>query len=241
MNIAVILAGGVGSRVGAGVPKQFVEVLGCPVICYTLEHFQNHPEIDAIEIVCVAPYMKLMRQIVSEYGFTKVRWIVEGGSTFQYSVRNGIFNLRDKLQDDDIVLLHYAVSPLVCANAVHDGIALAKEHGNAVGEVPMVLCTCLKEDEKQNFSDRPYKRELIAAINSPLCFKFALIYECYQRAERENIFDKIEPHTPLLLFYLGYRLYFYKSSTAQIKITYKEDLDLLAGCLYLKQQGKPQV
>ena len=83
MNIAVILAGGVGSRVGAGMPKQFVKILGKPVIVYTIEAFQKHEDIDAIEVVCVKSHIDYMKELVDTYGLSKVKWITEGGADFQ--------------------------------------------------------------------------------------------------------------------------------------------------------------
>ena len=86
MNIAIILAGGIGSRVGAETPKQFIEVLGKPIIAYTIEKFQNHREIDAIEVVCLDAYKEKCIELCSKY--TKVKWIVSGGKDFQHSVLN---------------------------------------------------------------------------------------------------------------------------------------------------------
>ena len=113
MNIAVILAGGVGSRVGAGMPKQFVKILGKPVIVYTIEAFQKHEDIDAIEVVCVKSHIDYMKELVDTYGLSKVKWITEGGADFQGSVLNGINNLQDKCSEDDIVLVHFGASPFV--------------------------------------------------------------------------------------------------------------------------------
>ena len=113
MNIAVILAGGVGSRVGAGMPKQFVKILDKPVIVYTIEAFQKHEDIDAIEVVCVKSHIDYMRELVDTYGLSKVKWITEGGADFQGSVLNGINNLQDKCSENDIVLVHFGASPFV--------------------------------------------------------------------------------------------------------------------------------
>ena len=92
MNIAVILAGGVGARLGADKPKQFIEVLGKPVLFYTIEKFQNHPEIDAIEIVCLASYQESLKKMVADFGLSKVRWMAAGGKNFQESVMQGVFH-----------------------------------------------------------------------------------------------------------------------------------------------------
>ncbi|MEE0901100.1 MAG: 2-C-methyl-D-erythritol 4-phosphate cytidylyltransferase, partial [Methanobrevibacter sp.] len=131
MNVPIILAGGVGSRVGADRPKQFIEVLGKPILVYTIEAFQNHPEIDAIEVVCIESHMDYLRELVEEYNLDKVKWITKGGVDFQHSVINGVKNLKGKIDDDDIVLVHYGASPFVQADIISDAIRVCKEKGNS--------------------------------------------------------------------------------------------------------------
>ena len=103
MNVAIILAGGRGTRVGADVPKQFVEVLGRPVLSYTIERFQRHPEVDAIEVVCRPGWKSELKRICEDGDFNKVRWVAEGGATFQESVMSGLNHLDSKICDDDVV------------------------------------------------------------------------------------------------------------------------------------------
>ena len=111
MNTAIILAGGVGNRLGAGIPKQFIKILGKPVLAYTIEVFQEHEEIDAVEVVCHKEWKDYLQEMVDEYGLDKVRWVADGGSSFQESVMNGVYYLEDKIQPDDIVLVHFGASP----------------------------------------------------------------------------------------------------------------------------------
>ena len=103
MNVPIILAGGVGSRVGADRPKQLIDILGKPVLVYTNEAFQNHPEKDAIEVVCIKSHINYLKGLVEKYNLDKVKWITPGGEDFQHSVINGVNNLKGKLSDDDIV------------------------------------------------------------------------------------------------------------------------------------------
>ena len=112
-NVGIILAGGVGSRVGADCPKQFIEIQGKPILVYTIEKFQNHSQIDAIEVVCVASHIEYMKELVERYQLTKVKWIVEGGVDFQHSVIQGINHLKGILDENDQVLIHYGASPFV--------------------------------------------------------------------------------------------------------------------------------
>lgn len=129
MHVAVILAGGVGTRIGGPVPKQFIEVLGKPVMAYTLEVFQNDPDIDAMEIVCAPERMEQVKAMVETYGITKVRWYAPGGATFQDSTVNGLFRLKGELQPEDIVLVQFAVSPMVTDEIIRDAIRVCELHG----------------------------------------------------------------------------------------------------------------
>lgn len=136
MNIAMILAGGVGSRVGAGIPKQFINVLGKPVIAYTIEIFQQNKNIDYIEVVCHPKWKEKMNEIIQQYNLTKVKWIVDGGSTFQESVINGKDYLEGKISEDDTVMIHYGGSPFTSQKIVEDVLKKTQEFGMAASCTP---------------------------------------------------------------------------------------------------------
>ena len=166
MNIAVILAGGVGSRVGAGMPKQFVKILGKPVIVYTIEAFQKHEDIDAIEVVCVKSHIDYMKELVDTYGLSKVKWITEGGADFQGSVLNGINNLQDKCSEDDIVLVHFGASPFVEGDIIADAVRVCKIKGNAISTTPFYLLSGVKDDDEK--TTKWIDRDTIACMNLSL-------------------------------------------------------------------------
>lgn len=233
MNIAIILAGGVGTRVGAEVPKQYIKIMGKQIMVYTLEKFENNPNIDAIELVCIKGDIPYVESIVKEYNITKVRWYTEGGSTFQESTMNGIFNLKDKVADDDIVLIQFAVSPMITDEIIDDSINVCKKYGNAVAADEMIMCTCIKDDEYS--SSQSILRETLIGQNAPWTFKYDLVRSAYEEAIEKNILDALEPHTTSLMFALGKKIYFSKSATSNIKITRKEDLDLFEGYLLLQK------
>lgn len=234
MNIAIILAGGVGTRVGAEVPKQYIKIMGKPIMVYTLEKFENNPNIDAIELVCIKGDIPYVEGIVKEYNITKVRWYAEGGSTFQESTMNGIFNLKDKVADNDIVLIQFAVSPMISDEIIDDSICVCKKYGNAVAADEMIMCTCIKDDEYS--SSQSILRETLVGLNAPWTFKYDLVCRAYEEAIEKNILDSLEPHTTSLMFALGKKIYFSKSATSNIKITRKEDLDLFEGYLLLQEK-----
>ena len=106
-NYVVLLAGGVGNRMGTATPKQFLEVDGKPIIVYTIERFQRNPQIEKIVVVCVKDWMEYLCSLVKTYSLTKVEWITEGGKTGHDSIRNGVFFLKDKIKPDDFIILIY--------------------------------------------------------------------------------------------------------------------------------------
>ena len=201
MNIAVILAGGVGSRVGAGMPKQFVKILGKPVIVYTIEAFQKHEDIDAIEVVCVKSHIDYMKELVDTYGLSKVKWITEGGADFQGSVLNGINNLQDKCSEDDIVLVHFGASPFVEGDIIADAVRVCKIKGNAISTTPFYLLSGVKDDDEK--TTKWIDRDTIACMNSPHAFRYGYIRDIYKRAVETGVIKEVEPHTTTLMYKMG--------------------------------------
>ena len=234
MNVAVILAGGVGSRLGAGKPKQFVEVLGKPVLVYTIEAFQNHDEIDAIEIVCVKSHLNYMMKLINTYKLDKVKWVTEGGVDFQASVLNGIMNLDDKCSSDDVVLVHFGASPFVEGDIISDAIKVCKEKGNAISTTPFYVLAGIKDNDEQ--SSTWIDRDTIACMSSPHAFRYGFVKELYEDAIAMGTINEVEPHTTTLMYKMGKAIYFSKGSQVNVKITTKEDLSLLEGYVLMKQR-----
>lgn len=133
---AIIIAGGVGSRMGQKIPKQFINVGEKPVIVYTLEAFQNHPLVDAIEVVCLDGWEQVLLAYARQYKIDKLKWVVKGGASGQESIRNGVFNLEGKLSEDDICIVHDGVRPMLDPEVITDVIRVAQSHGNAVTSMP---------------------------------------------------------------------------------------------------------
>ncbi len=233
MNIAVILAGGIGSRMGMQTPKQFIEVLSKPVIAYTIEAFQNHSQIDAIEIVCLASHIDYLKTIVEKYGFTKVKWIAEGGEDFQHSVMNGTNYLDGKVKDDDNLLFHFGASPFVSDEIISDAARVCKEKGNAISTTPFYLLSGMKDTAE--CSTTYINRETLVCMNSPHAFKYGFIRDMYKEAIETGVINEVEPHTTTLMYKMGKPIYFSLGSQTNIKLTTKEDLDLFEGYVLLKR------
>ena len=133
MNIALLTAGGTGNRMGQDIPKQFMTIDNVPVIIYTLKAFQEHPEIDAISVVCLQGWEVVLQAYANQFNITKLKWIFEGGDSNQHSILNGLQGLKSEgCQDDDIILVHDGVRPLVSERIISENIATCKEYGYAV-------------------------------------------------------------------------------------------------------------
>lgn len=238
MNIGVILAGGTGTRVGADIPKQFIKVLDKPILAYTLDNFQNDDLIDAIEVVCHKDWVNEVQLICDKYGITKLKWLTTGGGTFQESTLNGIYNLRDKIGPEDIVVVSFGVSPFTLPDIIDDSIRVAREHGNAISAEDSPLCTCIKDDEQGTTQN--LIRETIKGFSNPWTFRYGELVEAYDEVIRRGILNDLEPHTTSVYLALGKRLWFSKSSGYNFKITLKEDLDKFEGLLLLKQKREAE-
>jgi len=237
MNYVIIIAGGVGSRLGASVPKQFVEVLGKPVIAYTMEHFQNHSEIDAIELVCVDGYQDYLKGIAERYGITKVIKIVKGGSEYERSIMNGVAGLEGIAKPEDLVMIHWAASPFLSEEIITDNIRVCKEKGNAITASYSYL---LYGSNDGDCAKKAINRESFMTLSAPQSFLYKNIVDLYKQVEEKNLFETVEErHTTFFMAELGIPLYFSKGNHTNIKITTKEDIDLFLGYL-LAQKYKEE-
>lgn len=236
MNYCIVIAGGVGNRLGASVPKQFVEVIGKPIIAYTMEHFQSHPEVDAIELVCVDGYQEHLKSIVDKFGITKVIKIVKGGSEYERSIMNGVAGLAGIAKPNDVVMIHWAASPFISQEMITDNIRVCKEKGNAITASYSYL---LYGSNDGDCAKKAINRESFMTLSAPQSFLYKNIVDLYRQIEEKNLFDTIEEHhTTVFMAELGIPLYFSKGSHTNIKITTKEDLDLFRG--YILNQQYPE-
>lgn len=226
-NYVILLAGGVGKRMGADIPKQFMEVDGKPIIVYSIENFQRCPQIEKIVVVCVKDWIDHLRELVAKYALTKVEWIIPGGDTGHDSIRNGVFFLKDKIEPCDYVIVHDAVRPILPQKAIDEVLRVAHENGNASSSIvchPPIVYT---EDGKSGITDVDREHVMLAA--SPQVYNYALALKCYEKAEQENKHNFT--FTSSLLIHYGERVYFAKGTTSNIKVTKKEDLALFGALL----------
>ena len=222
----LLMAGGVGNRVGAGIPKQFIEILGKPVIAYTMEVFEKHPEIDGIELVCVKGFEDKLRKIAEQAGISKLIKIVEGGHDYEHSIINGVKGFEGIADSSDVILIHWAASPFVSDEIISDNIRVCKEKGNAISACKPFL---LYGNKNGDHADTVIDRDTFMSMTAPHSFLFENIKQMYADCEAQGLFDKLEAHTTNFMAALNIPIYFSKGNQTNIKITTKEDLMLFKG------------
>ena len=221
MNTALIFAGGAGRRMhSAGKPKQFLELHGKPIIIHTLEHFERHPEIDAIAVVCIAGWIDYLKDLLIRFHIKKVRWIVPGGETSQESTRAGLGILEANCDPrDTIVLIHDGVRPLITEKLISDNIAAVKEYGNAITAAPAIE-TIITVDGNEDVTEL-IDRQSCRLARAPQSFYLSDIIAMHQKAMADN-YDKMIDSASLMIHY-GVKLHLVEGPAENIKITTPSD------------------
>lgn len=223
MNILLLLAGGVGTRIGADIPKQFIEVNSIPIIVYTLKKFQDLEQIDSICVVSHSDWINRVWDYRSKYELDKIKWVVPGGRTGLESVKNGI-DILDDMDGSSIVLIHDAVRPFVTPKAILDNIRTAEEHNVAVTSVPCVE-TLVKVDSHCKSTEQ-IPRDGLMRVMTPQSFRLSLLRDLLKD---EDVVSCEYPSTFALFMSKGNAVYCSYGSERNIKITYPEDVDYLKG------------
>ena len=222
MNIAVILAGGSGSRLGGALPKQFLKVDGKEIIAYTIEAFERNPHIDEIAIVSRAEYVEQMREIVTRNQYRKVRKILKGGKE-RYD--SSLAAINAYAHPDDVLLLHDGVRPMVSQRIIGDCIKAMGEY-DAVGVAVATTDTIVQVDGRGCIVATP-ARSSLRNMQTPQCFRLGLIREAYRRALSDPAFVTTDDCGVVARYMSGQPVFIVEGEASNIKVTYKEDLALM--------------
>lgn len=225
MNVAIIIAGGVGSRMGQEIPKQFINVGEKPVIVYTLEAFQEHPLVDAIEVGCLAGWEQVLRAYARQYKIDKLKWVVKGGASGQESIRNGVYNFEGVLAEDDICIVHDGVRPMLDPEVITDVVRVAKERGNAVTSMPYNEQIFLVDKKDSATTTQYIPRETLRRVSTPQAYRFGLLDSKYHEAFEKGVGIDGSNYTNTMMVQLGVRLNFAVGSDRNIKLTTPENLE----------------
>lgn len=233
VNVALIIAGGRGVRTNQDIPKQFLNVNDKPIIIYTLQAFQNHPDIDVIMVVCIDGWQEMLTAYAKQFGITKLKWIVSGGQNGQASIRNGVYELAKQCAEDDIVLIHDAIRPNISQEIISGCIEKCQECGSAVTVIPCAEAMLLRNEEIPWKSERIIERDSLARTQTPQAFRLKKLLWAHNEATIRGITNSVATCT--LMIELGETVCFCPGSEKNVKITTKEDMEIFRALLQAKE------
>lgn len=232
-NIAIIFAGGKGVRMGCGIPKQFLEINGKPILIHTLELFQEHDEIDKIYVSVLEEYIKKTEKLIKKFNIDKVVKVIPGGATAQDSIYQGLKAVEAENPADSIVLLHDGVRPFVSDDTISKNIQGVKENGNAI---TCTACyeTILLSHEGQQVDKVPYRKETFSA-QAPQSFRLADIIAAHDaiRAVNPSYEDMVDACT--IMTTLGKDVHMIPGNRGNIKVTTPEDVYMFRALIQYKE------
>ena len=234
MNIALIFAGGTGQRMNSRTrPKQFLELNGKPILIHTAQNFEDHPDIDAILVVCLKDWIPYLEELADRYRIRKLRWIAEGGATGQESIRNGLYTLEkdDGVPKDSVVLIHDGVRPLINEDLISRNIETARALGNAITVTPATE-TIIQANNDREVS-AIMDRSTCMLARAPQSFILRDILSAHHQAEEERYFQAIDSAT--LMTHYGASLHIVEGPVENIKITTPADFYIFRAIIEAKE------
>lgn len=231
MNIALIIAGGSGARMQQDIPKQFLNVYDKPVIIYTLEAFQKHPNIDGIVVVCLDGWHEILNAYCRQFGITKLENIVSGGENGQSSIRNGVYDIKSRHNDEDLILVHDAIRPMVSEEIISDAIRVCNTYGNSITVIPCAEAMLRTQDGISAEAQVP--RDNLKRTQTPQTFPVGKLLWAHQEALKQGITNSVASCT--MMIELGQTLYFSVGSEKNLKLTTPEDIEIFKSLLNSKK------
>lgn len=230
MNIALLIAGGSGNRMGQDIPKQFMHVDGAPIIIHTMRCFQIHPDIDAIAVVCLAGWETVLQAYANQFNIDKLKYIYPGGKSGMESIHNGIYGLKaDGCADTDLVLIHDSVRPLLSQDIISSNIAICQAYGYAVTGIKCREAILESEDGFSSTVSIP--RDKLIRTQTPQTFRLGNIIAVHEEARQKGITDSVSSCT-LVAEVGGREMHIVPGSEKNIKITTVEDLEILKALIH---------
>lgn len=236
MNYGLILAGGVGQRMRrTGMPKQFLEVFGKPIIIYTLQKFEYCEDIDAVIIACHSSWKDYMESMLQRYSIKKVKAVISGGKDRQDSVLNGLKYIQDSgASDEDVVVIHDGVRPLIQENILSENVRVAKKYGNAMTVRPVIESVVITNRDEAGFEDFK-KRDDTYSLTAPQSFQLGVLTKAYKDTGEEKNTPMPLLDSALVFTYLGNTIHIIKENNNNIKVTTPEDYYILKAMLELEE------
>lgn len=234
MNIAILTAGGTGTRTHQDLPKQFITVENKPIIVYTLEAFQSHPNIDEIYVSCLEGWDMVLEAYAKQFNITKLKKIVIGGSTNQLSIYNSLKEIyNDHGDENNIIIVHDGNRPLVSQDIITDNLIKQKKYGSAVAVIPTTEVVFSSENNQS--SNFILERSKLWRTQTPHSYNFEDLWNVHNKALQDNV-TNTAASCDLMQRY-GYISYFSKGSEKNIKITTVEDIEIFKALLNAKNDN----
>lgn len=227
MNIALLTAAGSGTRMHQDIPKQFIHVENKPIIIYTMEAFQNNPQIDAIIVVTLDTWKDFIWAYAKQFNITKLKWVVSGGLTGQESIRNGLIQLQQDCSPDDVVMIHDGNRPLISEDVIADSLSTFKTYGSAVAAIPCVEAVFKSGDGLASTISIP--REELFRTQTPHTYTLGKLLWAHEEAAAQGIENTTATCT--LMQALGETIYLSKGSEKNFKLTTIDDFDIFRAFL----------
>lgn len=236
MNIGLIIAGGSGNRMGQDIPKQFMHLDGAPIIIMTMQAFERHPDIDAIAVVCLKGWETVLQSYANQYNIEKLKWIFPGGNTGMESIHNGIYGLRDAgCNDEDMVLIHDSVRPLLSQEIISSNIAICKAYGYAITGIQCREAILESEDGFTTTSSIP--RDRLIRTQTPQTFRLKNIISAHEKAKQKGITNSVASCTLIAELDENIEMHIVPGSEKNIKITTVEDLEILKALMHTSKES----
>lgn len=231
MNIGLLIAGGSGNRMGQDIPKQFMHVDGAPIIIHTLQCFQKHPDIQQIAVVCLKGWETVLQSYANQFNITKLTHIYPGGNTGMESIHNGIYGLKEAgCDDEDLVLIHDAVRPLLSQDIISSNIATCKAYGYAVTGIKCREAILESQDGFTTKTSIP--RDTLIRTQTPQTFRLGNIINAHELAKKKGINDSVASCTLVAELNEDIEMHIVPGSEKNIKITTVEDLEILKALMH---------
>lgn len=230
-NIVILTAGGIGSRTHQDIPKQFLNVENKPILVYTLEAFQRHPNIDEICVSILEGWDQILWAYAKQFNITKLKYVVTGGTTGQESIYNGLKAIRKNHKDEDVVIIHDGNRPMIEPDIITDNLVKQKKYGSAVAAIPCTEVVFVSENKID--SDKSIPRENLQRTQTPHSYYLGKLWNAHIKAKEKNITNTAASCS--LMESLGEKTYFSKGSEKNLKITTVDDIEIFKALLNAKK------
>ena len=227
MTVALLIAGGVGARMGQDIPKQFLHIQDKPVIVYTMERFQNNPQVDGIVVVTLPSWIAFVEAYARQFGITKLKSVVAGGETGHDSIHNGIVEIAKHYPQDTAVMIHDGIRPMVGNDIIADNLSVYRQKGNATVVIP--CAEVIFHSDTPTESKEVLDRSKVWRTQTPQTFRLDKLLWAHEEVVKRGLVSPVA--TCHLFSLLGETVYFSKGSEKNLKLTTMDDIDIFKALL----------